>query len=154
MPILNTDGGVQLCTPVDESRELRRVIGFEFPADPERYFGLTDGPGLQAFVLIGSRRPIARFSDWRAGLSERWRPSMGEIAWRYRERRLTPVLGSERGEVRSRERPPTLVAACEYLAALPGVETIEAIAFPVRPSPSNQGAAHVSDLSKTSSRSP
>ena len=56
---LNPDGQTQLCLPAsddqpqtDPSRELR------FPEDADAAFGLTDGAGQQAFLVVASPSPL------------------------------------------------------------------------------------------------
>jgi hypothetical protein len=52
------------------------------PADVLDYFGLTDGPGLQAFVLVASRQPLPSYKRWqsRVGIAP-WEKLPQERAW-------------------------------------------------------------------------
>src|SRR5207248_9894768 len=60
------DGKAQLCHPRDEAAPPPQVVGVEYPADPDTYFGLTDGTGVQAFVLVAAREPLPSYAAWKA----------------------------------------------------------------------------------------
>ncbi len=57
----------------------------DFPEDPADYFGLTDGVGLQAFVVVASDRPLPAYESWKTqvpgGLA--WSPVDREGLWTY-----------------------------------------------------------------------
>ena len=56
--------------------------------------------------------------------------------WRYDGRRFTLISSAPRGEPRRRSGPPPpFQEVCHHLATTPGVESIQAIAFPVGPKP-------------------
>ena len=58
---LNPDGREQLCWPEDPAAPPPPTQVIDYPQDPTMGFGLTDGVGLQAFVLVVSRdHPLAR----------------------------------------------------------------------------------------------
>ena len=69
---LNADGMVQLCSPPKESDPPSRSASISF--GPSGTFGLTDGPGLQVFVVVASRKSLPPFARWngRDGLRQRW----------------------------------------------------------------------------------
>lgn len=92
---LNPDGQTQLCLPASDdqpqtepSRELR------FPEDADAAFGLTDGAGQQAFLVVASRSPLPPFRDWREG-SERVSWPHPELVgnWVYRGGQLLSLGG-------------------------------------------------------------
>jgi len=103
---------------------------------------LTDGTGLQAFVLIVSDRPLPPYRDWIKGLGMalHWQPSGSDAegVWQFDGRlfrRLDPLPPMTPSDARrsSTTAPPTFANTCKFLAGRPEVKTIQAWAFPVRP---------------------
>jgi hypothetical protein len=148
---LNPDGSVQLCHPAgpdgtgDECGAPAASPELNYPPNPNDGYGLTDGAGVQAFVLVASRRPLPPYAEWRRGLEGLpWGPARSPAVWRYDGEALTSDvphgLDTQRGTIRPRaDRPAPLEAACQALRAGPGVETIRALAFPVNPAPEPGG---------------
>ena len=139
---LNPDGTVQLCLPASPAAAPSKTADIDFPPDPAVGFGLTDGVGLQAFVLVASRDPLPPFAEWRRGVGELSCTAAGSgVVWRYDGRSFEPEDGRPasdlpRGDLRRlADVPPPLDAACRALQARPGVEAIRALAFPVVPRP-------------------
>jgi hypothetical protein len=136
---LNPDGKVQLWDPPQESDLPSPSARISF--GPSVNFGLTDGPGLQAFVVVASRKPLLPFARWdgRDGLRRLWvriAPDDACGVWGFEDGEVTEVASGPRGEPRPRRRPEAPApfrAVCQYLAGLPDVEAVRAIAFPVRP---------------------
>jgi serine/threonine protein kinase len=62
----NPDGKEQPCHPRDEAVPPTQSQSFVYPAEPDSYFPLNDGVGLQAFVLLASRGPLPPYHQWRA----------------------------------------------------------------------------------------
>jgi serine/threonine-protein kinase len=135
---LNPNGKVELCLPVgppsgSSGREL------EFPEDQSDYFGLTDGAGLLAFVLVASDRPLPAFKAWKAqvpgGLE--WSPVDREGFWTYDSSapsEASRVRGRLRGAILHRQAvPDDLIRLCDRLRRSPGVTLVRAVAFPVKP---------------------
>ena len=132
---LDPDGRVQLCHP-GEGEPPPRSEEMRF-RDGQSYV-LTGRTGLQAFVVVASREPLPPYEAWpgSAGLRRLWKPCDAAQAWSYDGRRFEIISAAPRGELRDRSRsdvPAPFREVCEYLATLPGVEAIQAIAFPVRP---------------------
>lgn len=132
---LNPDGSVQLCYPADESTPPPKADDLVFPAradGKEWYFGLTEGAGLQGFVLLASREPLPPYQQWKACLGALpWQPVQADGVWRFDGQQFA-VQGGERGTLRERATPPPPFAAtCESLWHAPGVSAIQAVAFPV-----------------------
>jgi predicted Ser/Thr protein kinase len=132
---LNPNGKDQLCYP-----KAPRIAPFvastiDYPSDPGKGFGLTDGVGLQAFVLIASTKPLPSYAEWsQAQENLPWRPAETEMVWRYDGRNFEGE--KERGDVRPlADLPSPLEATCRALQSRPGVEAIRVLAFPVRPGP-------------------
>ena len=140
---LNTDGTVQLCLPESDDQPPPRADRLVlYPSDSD-YFTLKEGPGVQGFVAVASRRPLPAYRDW--GLDPaalHWSHAEGAGVWRYAGEPFTPDLpsgpgtgvvpgGGTRG-VKTRRVPEPFVQACQSLRNGPGVEAIRAVAFPVR----------------------
>jgi hypothetical protein len=114
---LNPDGKVRLCYPLRASEAPPRSDRIDYPLG-KLYFPLNDGTGLQAFVLLASRVPLPPFVLWQ------WRD---ELPWET-------VKADRRGEPREHSgEPRAFEEVCEYVAKLPGVDAVNAIAFPVGP---------------------
>jgi len=129
---LNPDGSVQLCDPANDSATPERTSRIDFPRSANEDFGLTDGPGLQAFTLIASDKPLPPYRQWRLHLDNiPWKhvPDATE-PWSYDGGRLVPLGTRQRGTLRERT-PPPFAEACDYLSRLPGVAKVHAAAFPV-----------------------
>src|SRR5262249_44026551 len=116
-----------------------RVAEYRFPQDPGAGFGLTDGVGLQAFVLVASRGPLPPYAVWRRRLREvPWRPTQAGSVWRYDGQSFR--TDAQRGGVRPlAELPSPLKAACRAFGSPPGIDVIHAVAFPVKPAPGTAG---------------
>jgi hypothetical protein len=136
---LNPNGKDQLCLPAGGivSSSPRRQL--DFPKDPADYFGLTDGVGLQAFVVVAFDRSLPAYETWKAqvpgGLA--WTPVDQEGLWTYDSAAPSDVArfrGQLRGEILRRESAPeALVNLCDRLRRSPGVSLVRAVAFPVKP---------------------
>ncbi len=112
----------------------------DFPRDPKDYFSLTDGAGVQAFVLVASDRPLPAYDAWKAqvpgGLA--WSPTAGagDALWTYDGPPTSGPSGRRgqvRGEiVRRQATPEALTTLCDRLRESPGVAAVHAVAFPVK----------------------
>jgi serine/threonine protein kinase len=154
---LNPDGKVQLCLPPNDSEPPGQAAEIRF--EESTYFPLTDGPGLQAFVVLASPRPLPAYAQWSGSgwLKRRWQHVAADDVdgvWRHDGRVPTLVSSVPRGPLRKRPGPPApFDEACKYLAMLPEVETIQAIAFPVRPKESaTEAPGHRGDNAKVVSQ--
>jgi hypothetical protein len=128
----NTDGQGQLCHPSESDRPPSQAASLSFPADPGRGFRLNDGPGLQAFVLVASRVPLPTYDTWKGRIGAvPWHRSADAGSWRYDGRAYHP-LGGERGAVEDLPGLGAFTALCQFLRRCPGVDAIQALAFPVR----------------------
>jgi hypothetical protein len=136
---LNPDGKVQPCYPEDPKKAPLRSSEVNFPADPAIGFGLTDGIGLQAFVLIASTKPLPPLEKWLQAAGELpWQKTVAERVWRYDG--IEFATDPERGEFRPlADLPKPLEAACRALRARPQVDAIQAIAFPVKAQSDSEG---------------
>jgi hypothetical protein len=129
---LNPDGRLQLCYPGESSVAPSASREIEYPQDPSAGFGLTDGVGLQAFVLVASRSRLPSFDDWRRALGELpWKTTDSDGVWQFDGRRFETTL--QRGSVRPlADLPRPLEAACRKLGSFSGIEAIQAVAFPIK----------------------
>ena len=131
---LNADGEVQLCDP--KPNELpERKEWIRFPSGATKYFGLTDGLGEQAFVIVATTRPLPSFEKWsgRDGIKPLWKPTPADGVWSY-DGWIKRVDSVPRGEPRDHTgHPPGFLEVCKYLKNLPDVQAIQGIAFPVKP---------------------
>jgi len=133
----NPDGKEQLCFPRDGSIVPERIDRLAHPEGLGDGFGLTDGIGLQAFVLLVSREPLPAYCDWRrrAG-AMKWKETSGRgnpVIWRYDGTNIFSSVNT-RGEIRplNLPTPQEFVDICECLRnQQPEFETIQAVAFQV-----------------------
>jgi serine/threonine protein kinase len=131
---LNPDGKDQLCQPQDETIRPPRAQALAYPADADVYFGLTDGAGVQAFVLLASRRPLPTYADWKATTGPLpWRREQADGVWQFDGTRFRR-LDVSRGEERVRGGPPAVLEELgTFLRARPEADAVAAVAFPVKP---------------------
>jgi tRNA A-37 threonylcarbamoyl transferase component Bud32 len=97
----NPDGEETLCYPREPSEPPARLAELTYPAMALTYYGLTDGPGLQAFVVVASRQSLPAYHRWQKTLGlAPWRRLPAEQAWgvwRSDGRRTELLAGPERG---------------------------------------------------------
>ncbi|HEX8199704.1 MAG TPA: serine/threonine-protein kinase [Isosphaeraceae bacterium] len=128
---LNPDGTVQFCPPADEGKRPQPLTELTYPTG-ELFFGLTDGVGLQAFVLLASRSPLPSYAEWKS----RHEPVPWETipsdkgVWLYDGVSYDP-MGQSRGQERPSGCPKPFANACNTLRSRPDFEAIRALAFPV-----------------------
>jgi serine/threonine protein kinase len=115
----------------------RRSSEVIFPPDPTDGFGLTDGVGVQAFVLLASRDPLPPYRDWLAHLGGLpWQATAADRGWRFDGRTFRPLthLEGDRGSVRKlADLPAPFAAVCRAIKSSPETTSIQAVAFPVQP---------------------
>jgi hypothetical protein len=136
---LNPDGKDQLCAQTGDDTSATPTRELEYPEDRGRVFGLTDGAGLQAFVVVASERPLPAYAEWKGhipgGLA--WSPVEQEGFWTYdatASADIPRIRGRLRGEILQRDvAPEGLVNLCNRLREAPGVTLVQAVAFPVKP---------------------
>jgi hypothetical protein len=136
---LNPDGEAVLCLPAGDIVPRSPRGKLVFPEHPADYFGLTDGVGLQAFVVVASDRQLPTYESWKTqvpgGLA--WTLVDREGLWTYDSAELSAakrVRGKFRGDILRRESAPeVLIDLCDRLRRSPGVTLVRAVAFPVKP---------------------
>jgi hypothetical protein len=133
---LDPEGRVQLCQPLDGHEAPPRSE--EIRIQESKTYALTGRPGLQAFVVLASRKPLPPYEQWPgdAELRRLWKPCVDEHAWRSDGHRFEVLRAAARGGLKDRpdpDAPAPFRAVCDYLARSPEFEALAAIAFPVRP---------------------
>jgi tRNA A-37 threonylcarbamoyl transferase component Bud32 len=100
----NADGKEQLCYPAGDTDAPAKLATLSYPQDEFSYFGETDGPGLQAFVLVVSRQPLPPYKEWQSRVGSapwvRLPPERAWGVWQSDGRRTTLRHGAERGTER------------------------------------------------------
>jgi hypothetical protein len=136
---LNANGKPELCLPaggIVPSSPRGKLV---FPEHPADYFGLTDGLGLQAFVVVASDRRLPTYESWKTQVpgGVDWTLVDREGLWTYDSAELSEakrVRGKLRGDILRRESAPeVLIDLCDRLRRSPGVTLVRAVAFPVKP---------------------
>jgi hypothetical protein len=132
---LNPDGKVQLCWPESAEAPPGKRDSLRFPDRGTQGFGLTDGEGLQGFLVAASARPLPAYSTWREEVEALpWTRTTAEGVWSFAGGKLDPE-GEDgaitRGKVRDLRGLSPFSKVCEELSARPEFASVRAIAFPV-----------------------
>ncbi len=132
---LNPDGKVQSCYPEDPQIPPPFSAQIDTPSNPKEGFGLTDGVGLQSYVLIVSSKPLPGFNDWRRKVGNLpWKAIQAEGVWWFDGRKW--IAEKSRGGSRplgDLDLPPKpLEDTRELLQSRPEAETIRVRAFPIK----------------------
>jgi hypothetical protein len=130
----NPDGKEQLCSPHGDSPPARGA-SLSYPEGANNYFGLSDGVGLQAFVLVASRQPLPAYAAWRGAAALPWQEQIEtDGVWRFDGGTFELLAPRDRGMERRRGVPPkALEELCAFFKARPGADAVAALAFPVKP---------------------
>ena len=135
---MNPDGKEQVCLPADPSIRLSLSAEIDFPPEPDSGFHLSDGVGLQAFVLVGSRQPLPAYQEGRTGLRAiPWShaDAPDESVWHFDGASFTAESPpGKRGDIRPLSAGDRAILE-DYLPRLkdwPGIEAIQALAFAVK----------------------
>jgi serine/threonine protein kinase len=128
----NPDGREQLCYPEDQAHAPAPVEELVYPARSTAGFGLTDGVGMQAFVLLVSRKPLPSYPQWREELGPApWEAAPVGAVWRFNG---LEFVGTRRGKVHELDGlPGPLVKLCDFFKSRPGIHALHVVAFPVKP---------------------
>ncbi len=133
---LNPNGTVQMCPKAQSNVRPIPVTEIDYPAEADRYYGLTDGAGLQAFVLIASRDPLPAFDSWPHRTALSWKPSAGAVGvWRSHGSQFELLASNTRGDERqvATMTPRSVTDVYDFLREIPGLDLVEVVAFPVEP---------------------
>jgi hypothetical protein len=134
-PAASPAGIEQLCQPDDEAGfgapaavpEPKSAV--RFPRDGSQF--KLDAPGLQAFVLVGSSKPLPTYKEWRARAGEiPWAGTRDGGAWRWQfDGREFTRLPQERGSIEGAPKP--LRELCNWFKNRPEFDVVQVFAFPV-----------------------
>jgi hypothetical protein len=132
---LHPNGETQLYYPESETQPPPLVSEFVYPPD-DQYSPLTDGVGLQAYVLIASRAPLPAFREWKKPARKiPWLATKEKLdgVWLFDGLAFHWVKSGMRSQPRALQKTPTAFeTACRYLEqAFDGDVAIQAWAFPV-----------------------
>jgi predicted Ser/Thr protein kinase len=128
----NPDGKEFPCYPENRAGIPNLVEEFHYPAGSTKVFQLNDGVGMQAFVLLVSRKPLPPYSQWRedVGRAPWWRAAQVEAVWRFDGKEFE---GTRRAKVRELESlPRQLIGLCDFFKDRQGIDALRVVAFPVR----------------------
>jgi serine/threonine protein kinase len=131
---LNPDGKIQLCAPAEPAMAPIPTADLNFPADAGSAFALTDGAGMQAFVLIASRWPLPPFQEWPQAFRLRWASVQAEGVWQFDGHQISRLARAERGHIKKLfDSPRPFAQLCGVLQNLDRIDAVSAVAFPVKP---------------------
>jgi serine/threonine protein kinase len=144
---LHPNGDVDLYYPETDDDPPPRVREIVAPTqkderDYQYHRPLTDGTGLQAFVLLVSDQALTKHRDWFKELRRTlpWHRSGPDVegVWKFDGRsyhREYPPSRTTRSEIQKSivPAPPMFVDSCTVLARRAEFKAIRAWAFPVRP---------------------
>lgn len=129
---LNPNGTHELQYPEDDSAPPTQTDRLDFPSGSS-YFGLTDGVGLQGFVLVASVDPLPAYKTWRSAIGDLpWYAAPPNGVWRYANGQFEQ-LALQRGTIRTRGGPPeAFTETCAAIEQACGKgDVVHAMAFPV-----------------------
>jgi serine/threonine protein kinase len=127
---LNPDGVIQPCYPEGDTQPVQSAA-IEFPADSTSYFGLTDGRGQQAFVLLVSSEPLPQWSEWLSKHPKfQWSSNDQGGVWEHNGTELKQVFEKTRGVIQKRTSN-SLRDFCNFARSQSEFNSIRAIAFHV-----------------------
>jgi serine/threonine protein kinase len=130
---LDPNGKRQLCHPSKPTQRPALSDEIHYPVAMD-YFPLVEGAGLQAFVLLASRRPLPPFAEWEGRDRLRWPavPADGVVAWGFANGQFEPLTPTHRGEPRAHAGPPRpFEEVCQSVAKVRDIDAVRAIMFPV-----------------------
>ena len=131
---LNPNGKDQLCHPAKPTEQPPRVNDVGYPDGPNSYFRLSDGPGLQAFLVLASLKPLPPYSQWSRSNVLPWEHADADGVWRFDGRWIQRISSQHRGVITTAsDSPKPFQEVCDSLPKLDGIEVMQAIAFPVKP---------------------
>lgn len=146
---LNPDGAIQTCFPErystiriaadDEVGDTgtnppEPIAEFHYPKDRGQGWGLWDGTGQQAFLLIASLTPLPESDSivTLAGISE-WNPTSESGAWRWKDGVVLPwQVNPSRGGVNDLPGKSSFQGICTRLQKLYPDAEIHAVSFPIQ----------------------
>jgi hypothetical protein len=128
-----TDGRELLCYPDGGATPPEKVEEVVYPRDGAWAYRLTDGPGVQAFVVVAARRRLPPYAEWKRRAGEvPWKRFEADAAWTSDGARCDPLDNPLRAAEPLHDWPGPFADACQFLKGGPGVEAVRGVAFPVR----------------------
>lgn len=133
------DGTDELCFPEEEETPPTPHLEPKYPSvSAAKRYGLDEGAGLMAFVLVASREKLPAYAQWR---KERGKPpwrkveALPDVIWRFDGVTLWAVTQDDpegvRGKGRKVKEVEPLVDLLDWLRKEERFETVAAVAFPV-----------------------
>jgi hypothetical protein len=143
--VLKTNGDSFVYIPhADPESQASKVKVLTYP-DPAKhadgkidYYALNDSEngGAHAFVLLASRQPLRDESQWRSTLADiPWKPGQLSGVWQFDGSKLQHLMASRGVESAPESELDLFERTCKTLKKLPGVDAMQAVAFPVLPKP-------------------
>jgi hypothetical protein len=131
------NGKEDLCYPRDPAAAPPQQDKLLYPTAEGRFYGLDDGPGLEAFVLVASAEPLPAYADWKKahGVAP-WRPVPArEGIWHGNAQGLHWAGPLPRSERAKREAPQELADLLRHFREGARGAIVEMAAFAVAPRP-------------------
>jgi serine/threonine protein kinase len=125
---LDTNGEVQVC--YEQSDVKTPVSEIDWP----KTFGLTDGPGMQGFLVLSTEKPQPSYQEWQQKIrgSLPWRHCEGKWVWQADSKGIRR-LHVHRGDVLDLPKPPeTVQELYGFLRHCPDIHAFELLVFPVQ----------------------
>jgi serine/threonine protein kinase len=138
---LNPDGVKQLCYPAAaDTAQTTPITSLRYPELEKDAFGLTDGAGKQAFVLVASRQPLPAYSQWNRELQElAWPEPEVQGNWVYELGELSALaipgtnqLAGTRGKIRETKTPTPFKELCDRLQTTADTD-VRGVLFEIEP---------------------
>jgi hypothetical protein len=140
---LRPDGIVEVCDPDDPAVSPAKTLHPQYPPPTKtgEVYRLEDGTGLQAFALVVSRNPLPSFDAWRRKVgAPPWKAGLtgpSGVVWRHDGRWPSPGVRRDPNGRRSKGKAlrggAEVAALGDWLEAIPGIDGVEVVAFPVLP---------------------
>jgi hypothetical protein len=133
------NGTEELCFPERESEPpaLTDQPGYGSVTDNVAY-NLTEGVGLEVFMLVVSRKRLPAYTAWRTARgASPWRstPALPGLVWRYDGEELTycteAMAAGQRGKGRDIQGGGLVGQLAAWLRQAPDIDTVAGLGFPV-----------------------
>jgi hypothetical protein len=131
---LDPDGQVRLAYPSAATDAPKRQLELRYPPGLSHPAARFDGAGLQAWLLLVSGKPLPPFANWSAVHLLRWKSVQADGVWRFDGDRMEQLQpGNRRVGKGMFDSPRPFAELCAGLGAIPDIDAIEALAYPIRP---------------------
>ena len=112
---LNPDGSRQLCYPSFQDSPPMAQAELKVPENADEFFGLTDGAGPQAFVVLAAKQPLPSYEEFQKRIATLpWEPFDLASPWCFNGRHFFPSVETptERGSLRRLAPEEISTTAC------------------------------------------